>query len=47
MVGCVGAAELMRCAIDHRILTKTAYEHLVAAVGQMLEEGKKAGHLHK
>ncbi|MBK8575466.1 MAG: hypothetical protein IPN90_07265 [Elusimicrobia bacterium] len=28
---------------DHKILTKTAYEHLVAAVGKMLEEGKKAG----
>lgn len=28
---------------DQKVLTKTAYEHLVAAVGQMLEEGKKAG----
>jgi len=28
---------------EHKVLTKTAYEHLVAAVGQMLEEGKKAG----
>lgn len=28
---------------DHKVLSKTAYEHLVAAVGQMLEEGKKAG----
>jgi hypothetical protein len=26
-----------------KVLTKTAYEHLVAAVGKMLEEGKKAG----
>jgi endonuclease YncB( thermonuclease family) len=28
---------------DERILSKTAYEHLVAAVGKLLEEGKKAG----
>ena len=28
---------------SQKVLTKTAYEHLVAAVGQMLEEGKKAG----
>ena len=28
---------------DHKVLTKTAYEHLVVAVGKMLEEGKKAG----
>jgi endonuclease YncB( thermonuclease family) len=28
---------------DQKVLTKTAYEHLVAAVGKMLEEGKKAG----
>ncbi len=28
---------------DHKILRKTAYEHLLAEVGKMLEEGKKAG----
>lgn len=28
---------------DHIVLTKTAYEHLVAVVGKMLEQGKKAG----
>ena len=28
---------------ERKVLTKTAYEHLVAAVGKMLEEGKKAG----
>ncbi len=28
---------------DHKILRKTAYEHLVAAVGKMLDEGEKAG----
>lgn len=28
---------------DPKILSKTAYENLVAAVGKMLEEGKKAG----
>jgi len=28
---------------NEKVLTKTAYDHLVAAVGQMLEEGKKAG----
>lgn len=28
---------------SQKVLTKTAYEHLVAAVGKMLEEGKKAG----
>lgn len=26
-----------------KVLTKTAYEHLVAAVRQMMEEGKKVG----
>jgi hypothetical protein len=30
---------------DHKVLSKTAYEHLVVAVGKMLEEGKKAGQL--
>ncbi|MBK8575445.1 MAG: hypothetical protein IPN90_07150 [Elusimicrobia bacterium] len=39
----VGAAELMKADIYYRILTKTPYEHLVAAVEKMLEEGKKAG----
>lgn len=28
---------------DPKVLSKTAYEHLVVAVGKMLEEGKKAG----
>jgi endonuclease YncB( thermonuclease family) len=28
---------------SQKVLTKTAYEHLVVAVGKMLEEGKKAG----
>lgn len=28
---------------SQKVLTKTAYEHLVAAVGKMLEEGEKAG----